>query len=334
MRNTKKIQIIMTIAALASMVFLYSKTTSAQESINITFYPTSQTVNIKPGETKRVAVAFVNNEFYPILGNLKAADFIVREDNIPKLIEDTNLSTRYSAASWIHLPFTQATLPVKDRLIVYADVTAPKDALPGGHYASIYFETSPNTENNPAAKSGEAVVTHQFGALLSFRVAGDVKEQAKIFDFSTNTFQEHGPFQVSTKILNEGYIDLTPVGTVALYNAFGAKVAEQKMATTNIFPEAISKYENNFGSKWMFGRYKVMLTATYGDTNKPLSAQTYIWIMPWKELSVVILAIIIIALLIKNLMKKSRMRDVHLESQLEEDRSEIEKLKAELRNKD
>lgn len=322
----KKITILTLILGL---LFYIVPNSLAQQPFDITAFPARQEITLNPGETRSVPVAFYNRALNPTFGSLGVIDFIVKgNQNSPIFLEKTPVSTRYSASSWIQLPFTQVSLPAQDRTIIYLSVTAPKEALPGGHYASIYFETNP--VGQPEGQRVTAV-SQRINSLIYIKIPGDIKELAGITQFLSKKFREYGPIDVETHIVNNGYIHLQPKGKIVLKNLFGMSIQEQALDEKNIFPDAISIFTNSLGQKWMFGQYTVVLNATYGEHNKSLFASRTVFVFPWKITLVVLLATIILFLIGKNMYEKTLLKEAHLEEELEKEHEEIEKLKRELK---
>ena len=313
------------------LIFLLSPTSSfaqQQNDFGIVVFPARQEIDVKPGEEKTIGVSFVNQTLFPITGILKKTDFIVKDDeNTPFFIEDTIPSNKYSASSWINLPSKNIAIPAYDKTIIYFKLKVPKNASPGGHYAAIFIEGTPSTPKASSDKEGTAVIAPRAGALLYIKVAGKIKEKAIISKFIAPNFSEYGPIKVETSILNQGNIHITPKGKIELYDIFGKLVDEDKLKEKNIFPETLTKYENKLGKKWMFGRYKLILTASYGTKGQGLKAQRTIYVFPYRLIAVIVLSLFIIFYLIYHFYSLTIKRQKLLEEKLEEEKKKIERLK-------
>jgi hypothetical protein len=126
-------------AYLLICLFAYSRLANAQTNVPLTVAPARQELMIKPGEKSAVIVKFLNQGTEPISGILKVADFIVEDaEGSPTFLEGpTQLSPRFSAASWVELPYDQITIAPKDKVLIQAKITAPADAEAGGRYVAI-----------------------------------------------------------------------------------------------------------------------------------------------------------------------------------------------------
>jgi hypothetical protein len=67
----------------------------------------------------------------------------------------------------------------------------------------------------------------------------------------------------------------------------------------NVLPGVARKLDASVGEGFWFGRYTVLLNATYGDKGEKLSATRTIWVVPWRKLwRWALLAVVVVALLI------------------------------------
>jgi hypothetical protein len=301
---------------------------NAQVSLPLTVAPARQELIINPGEKTAVIVKFLNQGTEPVSGLLKVADFIV-EDNegSPTFLEGpTQLSPRFSAASWVELPYDRITIAPKDKVLIQAKITAPADTQPGGRYIAIYFEPSGIAPEATSSAGKEAItpVAIRIAALVSLRVAGPVEENAYVKQLKAPRFLEYGPISVTTEILNKGNYHIKPKGTIALTSIFGKKIDQQLIKEQNIFPDVSRLYENELGQKWMFGKYKIELNASYGETGKILTATVFTWIIPWKMMAIIVLAVVIIILLISVFYRRLRKRAEELEEKVEELEEKLE----------
>lgn len=328
-----------TLALLAGLIFaavsLILSTQNAfaqqQNDFGIVVFPARQQIDVQPGEEKTIGISFMNQTLFPATGILGKADFIVKgDDNIPIFLEQGKLSGRYSAAEWIELPYKNMAIPAYDKTIVYIKVKVPKNAAPGGHYAAVFFEGTPSTPQGKFEKEGTAVTAPRVAALLYFRVAGNIKEEAIVSKFLAPNFLEYGPIKVETSILNKGDIHITPKGTIELYDMFGRLVDQSKLQEKNIFPAALTKYENELGKKWMFGKYTIVLKAGYGTKGKGLKAKRSIIVIPYRAVAIVLLGIIILGYILHHFYSISIARQKLLEEKLEEEKAAIEELKKKL----
>jgi len=306
------------------------------QGIPLQVAPARQQITIDPGGEATVNVKFFNLGETPIIGFIKAADFIVdNKEGTPKIIDDpSQTSPRFSASTWLTLPYDQVTIAPNDRISFQVKIKVPANAKPGGRYAAVYFETAgavpqPVTITNEAGAS----VTHRLASLIYIRVNGPISENAIITRLFSTSFHEYGPIDVETEILNRGDYHIRPKGVLTLTNMFGGMIDQAPLKEQNIFPDTARVFTNSLGKKWLIGRYKIDLKAAYGEHGGALSQYIYVWVFPWKVALIIVLSIIIVVLVGNNIYKKLLVKESQLEEEIIRERQEIEKLRDELRQR-
>ena len=299
--------------------------------------PARQQTALDAGGKESLIIKFFNESNVPISGIIKAVDFIVQgNDGKPILLENFNVpvTSRYSASTWIKLPYERATIPPGTVLKVQFDVSVPKDALPGGRYVAIYFEQTGYDLGTTITtlQQGESSVSPRIVGLLNIKVNGPISEKSSVLKFTAPLFSEFGPITTTTEIYNSGNYHITPEGKISLFDFLGRKINEVSLEKKNIFPESSRIFETAIGSKLLFGKFKLTLLASYGEANQVLSAATYIWVFPVRLILAIVLGISIIVLLIVTIWKLLKGRQKKLETVLEKEISEIEELKEKYRD--
>lgn len=308
----------------------------AQQAIPLIVAPARQEILINPSEKATISVKFLNQGVVPISGFVKIADFLVdNADGVPRILDNPlQASPKYSGSTWITSSSDKITIASKDNVQLQFNVQVPENARAGGRYVAIYFEPEgiipQDTGANQEAGSGTST---RLASLLYIRVSGEITEQAIASRFFAKPFNEFGPITVETDILNRGDYHIRPKGVLALINPFGSIIAQIKIKEENIFPDTLRTFKSEIGKKWMFGRYKLALTAGYGSSGKSLTRSLYIWVIPWRIILIIILTLLIIWFIIKNMKKRSGSDNQYLKSQLEIEKQEIEKLKNQLRKR-
>ena len=329
-------KLIFLLSCLLLCLFSYSEV-NAQESLPLVVAPARQQTALDTGGKESLIIKFFNESNVPISGIIKAVDFIVQgNDGKPILLENFNVpvTSRYSASTWIKLPYERATIPPGTVLKVQFDVSVPKNALPGGRYVAIYFEQTGYDLGTTITtlQQGESSVSPRIVGLLNIKVNGPISEKSSVLKFTAPLFSEFGPITTTTEIYNSGNYHITPEGKISLFDFLGRKINEVSLEKKNIFPESSRIFETAIGSKLLFGKFKLTLLASYGEANQVLSAATYIWVFPVRLILAIVLGISIIVLLIITIWKLLKGRQKKLETVLEKEISEIEELKEKYRD--
>ena len=117
------------------------------------------------------------------------------------------------------------------------------------------------------------------------------------------------------------------------YNIDPKEIEKKIVEEKNIFPDANRTYQENLGSMWMFGKYRVDLTLGYGESGKTLVNSSYVWVIPVTLITIIVFLILIISLVAYLISRKVKERQEQLEEKLEQEISEIEALKNKFKDK-
>jgi hypothetical protein len=345
-KRTRTFFLVLSLFTLHSSLFTFPA--RAQDTLPLTVAPAKQEILVDPGEKTGLSIKFLNRGDSPVSGLIRVTDFIVEDSaGTPLFLEDLGegsqipvvtgrglVTAKYSAAAWTSLPYERITIPAKDKVSVLVNLTVPADAIPGGRYFAVYFEPSGNIEEGSgAAQEAASPIAIRLAGLVYLRVNGPVTENARVVRLEAPAFSEYGPIPIEAEILNLGNYHITPKGKVTLYDLFGREVVSQPLAEQNIFPEAGRLYTASIGSKWMFGKYKVELSAGYGETGQALRTTVFTWVFPWKATLAVLLAILIAVLLTAILIHRLGRRRRELEAKLAAEEKELETLRQQIKHK-
>ncbi len=289
--GTLKVSLGIVLAAILSGVLFFGYADAREQAMTFTISPPLFQLHLQPGETWRGGITILNNNTYDITlfaesvpfspqGESGRPAFMVQGQGISRDPDPTTL------AGWITLP--QAGIPVsgESTVTIPLEVRIPQDAAPGGHYAAVLI----GTRGAEGIDEGPAVsVSSSIASLMFLRVAGDVHEQARIREFST----EKGVYNTaearfSLRFENQGNVHLRPQGYITIYNMFGKQRGRIEVNAGNdygnVLPGSIRKFtfvwESDTGS-WDIGRYRAEATIGYGNEDKRFATSTvYFWILP------------------------------------------------------
>jgi len=288
--------------------FVYSVKVRAQEvGRTLTVVPPTQDLKAKPGEQIQTNIKIRNegDETIYVKGGVK--DFIVTDDKGTPMIVEEEVSGRWSLSSWLVLSPTEETIPPHSSKSFDLAIIIPQDALAGGHYASVYFTPVVDELKN---QSGSGIET-RIVSLINLVVLGSTAEQAYIKKFWAPAFSEYGPIKITSQIENQGNAHIVPRGKIEILDLWGRVLETYSLEERKIFPFAFRSFENFFGKKWLFGRYKATLTVAYGQTGQVLTASLLFWVLPWRIILAVALALIIFILGAYWLKKEKKRKEIN-----------------------
>src|SRR5207249_7925433 len=147
---------------------------------------------------------------------------------------------------------------------------------PGSHWGGVVVRTAP-----VPAGSGAAIQA-RLGTIILLRVSGEAKRKLVLDSFSMPSFAESPPIPLEVRFKNEGTVHEAPIGDIEVRNIFGSLVATGTLPVRNVLPGVVRKIDAAVGDGLWFGRYTVLLHATYADNSQELVSKQYVWVVPWR----------------------------------------------------
>jgi len=301
--------------ALCTMHYVLCTTTASAQEVSLIVSPPNTLIESKAGETVQKTVKVTNNSETQEL-NLKVhiKNFIVQDDaGTPILVDDTTAG-KYMASTWFTLENDTLTIPAKTTSQMAVIITIPKDALPGGHYAGVFFEPIPSKN----AKATISYTSAQVGSLFALTIPGDIKYDALIKEFKAdkNVF-EFGPVEFSATIENQSDTHISPVSSITIYDMIGRKLEEIKLDDVNIFPFTARTITGKWNNVWGLGRYSAIFNASYGPGLVATRTMSF-WIMPYRLIATILIAfMVLLALFIsirRHIIHRSDNRDAEIDA--------------------
>lgn len=287
----------------------------------LTVSPVRVELAADPGGTVKDVILLINEQegtrtFYSSLENFEARG----ETGTPTFVESTE-----GLATWIETT-SQVTLEQGERKEVPYTIAVPQDADPGGHFAAIFWSTSP-----PRAEGeGGVSIGAKLGVLILLRVSGEIEEGGRLLEFSAQdkqSFFSSLPITLTYRFQNGGGDRVKPEGEITIKNIFGriSAVLPANESEGNVLPQSIRKFQvtwekqkdekkesegkeqatggffaglkkewNNFA----FGRYTAHLDIAYGAEGDTAQASTSFFVIPWRILTVVIVFLAVLLFLL------------------------------------
>lgn len=283
------------------------------QDISLVVSPPITDLTINPGETVQKTIKVTNTNTTDLILDAQVIDYIVQDDTGTPIKVTQDASGRFLASTWFQLDQSELSIAPNESAILTVIITAPKNALPGGHYSGIYFE--------PKEKKGSSrtvsYTAAQVGSLFAITVAGDVKYDALIKDFNIKSYlNEFGPIDFNLTVENQSDTHITPTTQITITDMFGRNLDTLKLDTVNIFPYTARHLSARWNQTWGFGRYQARATITY-STGLTTSRDLYFWILPYR----LILAVLVILLLIlasfisvrRHLLHRNDTRDAEID---------------------
>ncbi len=294
----------------------------------LTVSPPRIEVSGDPGSVIQINYFLINEGAEPrtlhsSFANFEAGD----ETGVPRFTE-----SREGLATWMEtLP--QVTLQPREEKEVFASITIPQEAEPGGHFAAIFWGTSPPQ----AGEGGQVVIGGKVGILVLLRVSGEIEGGAGLLEFGTQEkrrFFTQLPIEFVWRFKNDGGDRVQPEGEIIIRNTLGLTSAKLpvNIGRGSVLPASVRRFTEKWditreergaalpsaqieqnGSEetegfwdsvknqrreFRFGRYSAELNLKYGDNGQETASGSYsFFIIPWQFLSIIFTILIILGFL-------------------------------------
>ena len=305
------------LAILLSMgiAMLANTNIASAQGISIKFSPTRIEEIVDPGEVLYKNIEVTNQSDIAKTFFVYIKDFVAEgEGGVAKLLPPG--SQDYTTiASWIKADTEGMEFGSYQTKTINFSIEVPENAGPGGHYGALVVGTEPPNIRAEGEDKGAAIsIAQQTGPLILLQVRGDVIEEASIREFSTDKEVYGTPFDIKfiSRVENHGNVHIKPMGSIGIINMFGKEVEKISFndVGSNVLPNTIRRFEDNWNGDFAFGRYKAIIGLSYGTSakfggqgKKSIDMEKTFWIIPWKIVLPIFLAIVFVGALIVLIFK-------------------------------
>ncbi len=235
---------------------------------------------------------------------------ILKESFTPK--EKINMNPEelkaYDASAWVTLKDEDRDMilnPQASKVIKFK-IKSPKNASPGGHYATLYFQ--PLIPEDSVSKDSIQVIT-RVAVLLFLQIKGDIIENLTINSMILNTLNESTPVNISLLLTNEGNTHLSPSGYIEIFDELSnLSITKLPIQPSILLPKTQRTFQMEFNNNVPIGRLSAKAVLTYGLNNSKLESEKNIfYIIPYKLLLIILIFIFCITFLRKRLKKSFKV---------------------------
>lgn len=241
----------------------------AQSSFGLQVSPPNTEATLDQGQSVEHILQLTNLSDKTLEVLLSIANFTAADDESGR--GDFSPDTSVGLASWILISPNKLTLAAGATGNVRYTITAPKDASPGGHYATIFARTNVPGSNTGGSGSEVGAIV---GANILVNISGEVVEKAQIAGFSIPKarYDVDQELEFVARVINQGNTHIKPMGVIEIFKD-GKKVKDVPLNPYggNVLPDSTRKYAVKAGSL-PSGTYTAQLALAYGATKQTLTA--------------------------------------------------------------
>ena len=299
------------------LISFFSVLFSAQTALATTIFSPLLDFEIDPGQSQAGVVKLYNETEEDLYLTASVEPFRAGDETGQPIYLPAE--EKHLFLQWFKIDQEAIILRPKQVAIVPFTVTVPAQAVPGGYFAVIFWETTAG----PAGDNTGLSLSSKVGSLVFLKVKGEVTEAAEIAEFKTAAAANYFfklPINFLVRLANQGNVHLRPTGTIELKNWLGqTEILEVNSAKRYVLPDSIRRFEVVWGqgsgaNVWQnfwpnlkkeltglaFGRYTATLNLTYGlDQPKTLTEQLSFWFIPGYSIIALIILVLVLFLLKK-----------------------------------
>ncbi len=245
---------------------------------------------LEPGEEKTETLRVFNVTNFPLPIKASVKNFTPKEE----ISEEAKKI--FDASAWFTLEPTDFILQPKENKIITVTISPPKEAEPGGHYATVYFQPLLPVE---VLSPQTAYLTARIGILSFLIIKGEIQEKASLASWQTESFRQFGPISLNLQLKNEGNVHLLPAGEVTVWNWQNKEVTKIPLTPSQILPQTTKQFSFVWPKKYLLGKFLAQVQLTYGSEQQKIASEKItFWVIPWLPLSVGILSLTVAGLLL------------------------------------
>ncbi len=294
-------------------------------NLNETIYPSLNIITLDRGSQIIKYVTFYNNTRAPIAIKVYAQNFgtVGLNGNISFFVD----KSRLASASWFSFPNLNYAVPPKGTIDVPIEIKVPKDATPGGHYVTVFFQ-SLNTEK---LNSNVGVIS-RLGSLFFITIGGNINYNSRINNISIKTNTLHfsnfyfplfniPTINTETVIQNLGNTYINEHGYLSVKSS--GKSKNFNLPVHLILQNEKRILDKNIAYNFNIGSYTISSTLLYGYNQRSKIIKN-IYIIP---IYLIILLTFLIGFCILVLVKNKHLLSVGFNLILEKVNHEIKRYK-------
>jgi len=286
---------------------LFSSPTLAQGGIKVS--PTKVDLVVDRGQVAEEVISVENQGDGVARIRAYAMDFSIDEESNFAFYEPGHES--YSCARWLTLNEAEFDLNPGATKEVKVTVAVPDEVEPGGHYAALFFETA-LLEAPPGVS---VTIAGRIPSLFYLTIPGateaEVFSDAEIVSLLLPGWVEKGPVETGVVVRNTGNIHLTIAAKVYFSGFRGENIGELDLGQVVVLPHSERIMKGRWEKIPLFSRVKASVVIGYFNQQGELVNKTKtadFWIIPWKLVTIIVVALGLLILLIWRLRKRYRLR--------------------------
>lgn len=290
---------------LSSLLFVFFVFFARLPTDALVVSPAVKKIYVRPGEQIIEIVSVVNETknsvtLFPFVENFKSKN----DFGTPEFLGDSDPE---GSARWIQLPFNKVTLLPHERKDFLFKINIPKWAVPGGHYAALFWTTHKD------GQQGVSSVT-RVGSLFLFGVEGKITGEITMANAKVVKNKNYDFDGFSFVIANKSNIHIAPKGRIEIYNLFGKRVAELPLNAPG--KNVLAQSSRTFFEQWKhpyysYGKLRAHIRSEFDFGFPAVEHDVEFYNLPRFAVVKILFAIACALFVFKTIYKRNRLKKEH-----------------------
>lgn len=223
-------------------------------------------VALRPGDsiTRELTLSSQAEPAIPISGKVES---LIDTDEVINL----QIRKQFDASTWVSLPNESVVLPANETKKYRVDISVPKNATPGGHYAQVTLQAL-SLEKANLEGAGRSIVIPEISVSVFITVAGNINENLNVlsgnlFPYMTSPDSEN---YLSFQVANRGNVHALIVPKVII-SKNGKDIESKSLTPKVVLPNSIKQFTETWVAPEANGLYDARVVFTYGNQQKDVS---------------------------------------------------------------
>jgi len=269
--------------------------------------PDSQTLGVSPAIIEEVLTPGEPTTTKITLFNVTDSPLPVRSSVDSFLVVDEICLDRgknFDVSAWISLDPVDLIVPAQNSRQVEVTVLPSKNAEPGGHYATIYFQVL-----LPEQKTSfwTSPVSARVGVLGLFIVKGKVVKEASLGQPQVAKLNQLGPIDFLIPIINQGNVHLFPQVNLKVSRASGQEITTLTVPKRLVLPGTTKQLGVVWPKRFVFGRFVAQAFWALDQGEIISSPPISFWVIPWLPILVLLVVLVLLVIFRKRLILAFRV---------------------------
>jgi len=269
-------------------------------------WPTWVELTVNRGEQAGKMINVQNQGSEPVRVMAYTRDFSISREGNFVFSEPGHES--YSASRWLSLEETDFEIAPGESREVEVSISAPTEVEPGGHYAALFFESVPSSDQGAVSISTR--IPSLFYLTVSGATEAEITANAEISSLLLPGFAGKRPVEAGVVVHNLGNVHLT-VAARAYFNGSWGGHSELDLGQMVILPDAEGILKAEWQEAPFLGKVKANVVIGYLDqkgelVNKSQTAE--FWVVPWSLIGIILVVMGVMVPAIVIVSKRYRLR--------------------------